>query len=88
MKRRHPLSTAVLLALLCGGQPYAQGQETVVTQSGGIPALLQFAERYQAAPPPVSPQQRASEKKKKADEEQARQAQALSVKQQQQRLQE
>ncbi|WP_413506746.1 FKBP-type peptidyl-prolyl cis-trans isomerase N-terminal domain-containing protein [Serratia proteamaculans] len=88
MKRRHPLSAAVLLALLCGGQPYAQGQETAATQSGGIPALLQFAERYQAAPPPVSPQQRASEKKKKADEEQARQAQALSLKQQQQRLQE
>ncbi|MGE6470459.1 FKBP-type peptidyl-prolyl cis-trans isomerase N-terminal domain-containing protein [Serratia proteamaculans] len=88
MKRRHPLSAAVLLALLCGGLPYAQGQETAATQSGGIPALLQFAERYQAAPPPVSPQQRANEKKKKADEEQARQAQALSVKQQQQRLQE
>ena len=52
MKRRHPLSAAVLLALLCGGQPYAQGQETAATQSGGIPALLQFAERYQAAPPP------------------------------------
>ncbi|TFZ52365.1 peptidylprolyl isomerase [Serratia proteamaculans] len=87
MKRYHPLSAAVLLALLCGSLPCAQAQEAAA-QSGGIPALLQFAERYQAAPPPVNPQQREREKKKKADEEQARQAQALSLKQQQQRLQE
>ncbi|NTX77619.1 peptidylprolyl isomerase [Serratia proteamaculans] len=88
MKRYHPLSAAVLLALLCGSLPCALGQEAAATQSGGIPALLQFAERYQAAPPPVSPQQREREKKKQADEEQARQAQALSAKRQQQRLQE
>lgn len=92
MKRRHPLSVAVLLALLCGSQPVAWGQETASPQGSGIPALLQFAERYQAAPPPVSAQQRAREKKreetKKAEEEQARQAQALNLKQQQQRLQE